>query len=113
MINIWLVNGLSTGTQLAFKIRDLEHQEKEYQGFRIGIKNDILIDIPVLGSELSESGMIIINNLTPEKVYEITAQAKYNNVWQDVQQCAFITQVKPPNAHGGDKPVSRFVGGAL
>jgi len=113
MINICSVSNQSTGTQLALKIVDLEHQEKEYQGFQIGIKDTTLIDIPIIGSDLFQSDTIIIDNLVPEKVYEIVAKVKYNNVWLDVQQCAFITQIKRPNFHGGNKPVERFVGGAI
>jgi hypothetical protein len=113
MINICLVSDLSTGTQLALKIVDLEYPEKEYQEIKIGIKNKKLINIPILKSNKSKSDVIIIDNLTPETVYEIVAKVKYNDEWQDVQQCAFITQVKRPNYYGNNKPFERFRGGAL
>lgn len=103
----------STGTQLALKIIDLEYPEKEYTGFQVGIENISLIDIPLKGSQLPETAEIIIDNLIPETVYKIRARVRHTDTWSEVAGVAFITQVKPPNLHGGNKPVDRFVGGAM
>jgi len=113
MINICLISNYSNGTQLAFKLLDLDYPEKDYQEFQLGIKDSTLINIPINGIDLFESATIIIDNLIPETIYEIVGKVKYNNFWQNIQGCAFITQVKPPNYYGNNKPVKRFMGGAL
>ena len=113
MVNISLVSDISTGTQLAFKFVDLEYPEKEYQEFKIGIKGQGPIVVPSLGLESYESGVIILDGLIPETVYEVVGQAKCQEVWSDVRGSAFITQVKPPNFFGDSKPVDRFRGGVV
>ena len=113
MINICLVSDSSNGAQLAFKLLDLDYPEKEYQAFELGVKGQDYTDIPVMGTDLLESGVVIIDNLIPESVYEIVGRVKYNNIWTDISQCAFITQANRHKTRGNPKPCIRFKGGAL
>ncbi|MDP4158376.1 MAG: hypothetical protein Q8911_01245 [Bacillota bacterium] len=110
MINICLVSDLSNGTQLAFKLLDLDYPEKEYQAVEIGLKGSEFIDVPIEGLDIFESGIAVIDGLTPEKVYQVGARAKHNDAWTNVPESAFITQIKRPNIHGTEKPCERFMG---
>ena len=113
MVNICMVSDLSTGTQLALKIIELEYTEKDYQEFQLSIEGNDPTSIPISGTDLHESSLTIFDGLTPERVYKITGRTKCNDDWTDISGVAFITQIKPPNYMGTSKPVVRFMGGAM
>jgi hypothetical protein len=83
----------SNSTSLSIYIRELDKQEKEYQGFRIKIKDtDNYLTIPQKNDNSYETNKIILTPLTPLIRYNIEAQYKYNNEWIDVLSCTFVTQ---------------------
>ena len=87
---------LCSETQLAFFIRELKLEEKEYQGFQIGLRGEeedyTFIDIQVSNSDYHETRIVIFNNLQPFTVYEVIGQVLYNNEWFDTfGRCKYIT----------------------
>ena len=87
---------LCSETQLAFFIRELKLEEKEYEGFQIGLRgeedNYTFIDIQVANSQHHETRIVIFNNLQPMTVYEVIGQVLYNNEWFDtLGTCKYIT----------------------
>jgi len=90
------VASLCSETQLAFFIRELKLEEKEYEGFQIGLRGKeedyTFIDIQVSNSDYHETRIVIFNNLEPFTVYEVIGQVLYNNEWFDTfGRCKYIT----------------------
>jgi len=83
-------------TQLAFSIRELKLEEKEYEGFQIGLRGEeddfTFIDIQVADSQLHDTRIVVFNNLKPFTVYEVIGQVLYNDEWFDtLGTCKYLT----------------------
>jgi hypothetical protein len=98
MMHVYTNEYYSSSTQLGIYICELEHQEKEYEQFRIRIKDNDWLLLPVLGLDTYESCTGIFYDLKPFGIYEIEGEVKYQGNWISVHGASFCTN---PNSKVG------------
>lgn len=97
--------------QLGIKIKDLEHQEKDYDDFRIKLINlPYWVNISKLNNESNETDTITFSDLETDNLYTFIGEVKYQGLWYGVQSNTFLTQ---PILERVNKDFSNYISGVI